>query len=302
MAKSACIIRLTRFPEKNIPGEHLKSALLLENKGMEGDYHANGGQRQISLLSLKDRQWMDAQTEKGLCFTEYRENILFNSQVFLQPGIRFNIGEAIIETSGGSKHYFEHCPFIRKGKHCVLAGQYLFAKVIKGGIVRTGDEVTMIEKSFSHFDGSGNAIMADVSGKEITERYAAAKGTISINPEILAAIQSGAAKKGDVLGVARIAGISAAKQTANLIPLCHPLIFDACKIDFNIDEKNLKIEAVCTVRLSGKTGADMEALTGVCVTLLAIYDMCKSIDRSMKIGDIRLVEKSGGKSGTFKNE
>ncbi|MDR0324034.1 MAG: cyclic pyranopterin monophosphate synthase MoaC [Treponema sp.] len=160
----------------------------------------------------------------------------------------------------------------------------------------------MIEKSFSHFDGSGNAIMADVSGKEITERYAAAKGTISINPEILAAIQSGAAKKGDVLGVARIAGISAAKQTANLIPLCHPLIFDACKIDFNIDEKNLKIEAVCTVRLSGKTGADMEALTGVCVTLLAIYDMCKSIDRSMKIGDIRLVEKSGGKSGTFKNE
>ena len=145
---------------------------------------------------------------------------------------------------------------------------------------------------FTHFDKSGNAIMVDVSGKEISVRTAVAKGLISVNKETIAAIQSGTAKKGDVLGVARIAGIAAAKRTADLIPLCHPLIFDTCKIDFNINEKNLCIEAVCSVKLSGKTGAEMEALTGVSVTLLTIYDMCKAIDKKMVIGDIHLKTKS----------
>ena len=159
-----------------------------------------------------------------------------------------------------------------------------------------------MEKVFSHFDSSGNAVMVDVSAKETSIRSAVAKGSISMNAETLAAIQNRTAKKGDVLGVARIAGISAAKRTADLIPLCHLLIFDNCKIDFNIDEKNLQIEAVCTVKLSGKTGAEMEALTGVSVTLLTIYDMCKAIDRSMVIGDIKLWEKSGGKSGHFSRE
>jgi len=155
-------------------------------------------------------------------------------------------------------------------------------------------------KDFTHFDGSGNALMVDVSAKKVSVRGAAAKGTISVNAETLAAVKGGTAKKGDVLGVARIAGITAAKRTADLIPLCHPLIFDTCKIDFAIDDKNLCIEAVCTVKLSGKTGAEMEALTGVSVALLTIYDMCKAIDRSMVIGNIRLWEKSGGKSGHYK--
>ena len=159
-----------------------------------------------------------------------------------------------------------------------------------------------MSKSFTHFDGSGNAIMVDVSGKEITARCAVAKGSISLNIEAFTAVQSGTVRKGDVLGVARIAGISAAKHTSDLIPLCHPLIFDTCKIDFNIDKKNTQIEAVCTVKLSGKTGAEMEALTGVSVALLAIYDMCKAIDRNMVIGNIRLCEKSGGSSGHFINE
>jgi len=150
---------------------------------------------------------------------------------------------------------------------------------------------------FTHFDKSGNAVMVDVSAKEITARAATAKGVITMNAQTMTAILEGTAKKGDVLGVARIAGITAAKRTADLIPLCHPLTFDTCKIDFNINEKDLQIEAVCTVKLSGKTGAEMEALTGASIALLTVYDMCKAIDRGMVITGICLVEKSGGKSG-----
>ena len=155
---------------------------------------------------------------------------------------------------------------------------------------------------FTHFDKSGNAIMVDISAKGITARRAVAKGFISVSAETLEAVQSGTAKKGDVLGVARIAGIAAAKRTAELIPLCHSLLFDTCTLDFGIDEKNMRIEAICTVKLSGKTGAEMEALTGVSVALLTVYDMCKAIDRGMVIGNIRLCEKSGGASGVFINE
>jgi cyclic pyranopterin phosphate synthase len=144
--------------------------------------------------------------------------------------------------------------------------------------------------------------MADVSAKEITARAAVAKGIITVNGQTMTAILEGTSKKGDVLGVARIAGISAAKRAADLIPLCHPLIFDTCKIDFSINEKELQIEAVCTVKLTGKTGAEMEALTGVSVALLTVYDMCKAVDRGMVIGGICLWEKSGGKSGHYKRK
>ena len=160
----------------------------------------------------------------------------------------------------------------------------------------------MGDNDFSHFDGSGNAVMVDVSSKEVSVRRAVAKGSITMNAETIAAVKGGTAKKGDVLGVARIAGISAAKRTADLIPLCHPLIFDTCKIDFNINEEESQIEAICTVKLSGKTGAEMEALTGVSVALLTVYDMCKAIDKQMVIGNIRLYKKSGGKSGHFVND
>jgi len=156
-----------------------------------------------------------------------------------------------------------------------------------------------MKNGFTHFDESGNAVMVDVSSKEASTRRAVAKGAISVNAETLAAVRDGTAKKGDVLGVARIAGICAVKRTSELIPLCHPLVFDTCKIDFTVDEKNTRIEASCTVGLSGKTGAEMEALTGVSVALLTVYDMCKSIDKNMVIGDIRLCEKSGGRSGHF---
>jgi len=154
-----------------------------------------------------------------------------------------------------------------------------------------------MEKNFSHFDSQGNAIMVDVSNKEITSRTAIAKGIISMNADAMNAIRGGTVKKGDVLGVARIAGIMAAKKCADLIPLCHPLNFDKCTIDFKI-EKN-EIEAICEVKLTGKTGAEMEALTGVSVALLTIYDMCKALDKAMIISNIRLCEKSGGKSGFY---
>ena len=149
----------------------------------------------------------------------------------------------------------------------------------------------MSGEKFTHFDKNGNAVMVDVSGKKITCRTASAAGCISMSANALAAVQNGTAQKGDVLGVARIAGITAAKRTADLIPLCHPLIFDTCTVDFSIDEKNLQIQVICTVKLSGKTGAEMEALTGVSVSLLTIYDMCKAIDKNMVISDIQLLEK-----------
>jgi len=157
-------------------------------------------------------------------------------------------------------------------------------------------------KEFTHFDSRGNAIMVDVSSKDVSARIAEARGSISMNEDAMKAVLGGTVKKGDVLGVARIGGIMAAKRCAELIPLCHPLNFDECIVDFSIDEKKNEIEASCRVKLTAKTGAEMEALTGVSVALLTIYDMCKAIDRAMVIGNIRLWEKSGGKSGHFLRE
>jgi len=155
---------------------------------------------------------------------------------------------------------------------------------------------------FNHFDSRGSAIMVDVSHKEITSRLAIAKGIISMNGEAMNAVLSGTAKKGDVLGVARIGGIMAAKKCAELIPLCHSLNFDKCTIDFLINKEKNEIEAACEIKLSGKTGAEMEALTGVSSALLTIYDMCKALDKKMSINNIRLCEKSGGNSGHIINE
>jgi cyclic pyranopterin phosphate synthase len=156
-----------------------------------------------------------------------------------------------------------------------------------------------LEKDFTHFDSRGNAIMVDVSAKEVTVRTAVAAGIISMNGDAMKAVLGGTVKKGDVFSVSRVAGIMAAKRCAGLIPLCHPLNFDECTIDFSVDDKKNEIEASCRVKLSGKTGAEMEALTGVSVALLTIYDMCKALDRAMVIGNIRLVEKSGGRSGHY---
>lgn len=151
----------------------------------------------------------------------------------------------------------------------------------------------------NHFDSKGDAIMVDVTEKNVTERKAIAKGKIFVNGETYKRILDGNMTKGDVLGVARIAGIMATKKTSDLIPMCHPLMLTKSQIDFEFNEEEKSITAISTVKLSGKTGVEMEALTGVNVALLTIYDMCKAIDKNMVISDIHLVEKTGGKSGDF---
>ena len=151
----------------------------------------------------------------------------------------------------------------------------------------------------THFDQNGSAIMVDVSEKPVTTRVAVAQGDIHVSKEIMDVVVHGTAKKGDVLGVARIAGIMGTKKCSELIPLCHPLPLTKCAVDFQVLESEGIIRAVCTAKTDGKTGVEMEALTGVNVALLTVYDMCKAVDKRMVLSDIHLVEKSGGKSGDF---
>ena len=154
-------------------------------------------------------------------------------------------------------------------------------------------------EKLTHFDQNGAARMVDVSGKTDTPREAVASGRVTMRPETLRLILDRNVSKGDVVGVARIAGIMAAKRTAELIPLCHPVILSSVDIAFEPDTAGSFIDIVATARTTGPTGVEMEALTAVSASSLTIYDMCKAVDRSMTITDIRLMKKSGGKSGTF---
>ena len=154
---------------------------------------------------------------------------------------------------------------------------------------------------FTHFDEAGNASIVDVGEKAVTARTATARGRVVMKPETLAMIMSGETRKGDVLGVARLAGIMAAKKTADLIPLCHPLMLSKVTVDLvPAGQDTVEIEA--TVKLSGQTGVEMEALTAVSVAALTVYDMCKAVDRGMRIEDVRLAHKDGGKSGAYHAE
>ncbi|ODS97513.1 MAG: molybdenum cofactor biosynthesis protein C [Lautropia sp. SCN 69-89] len=153
--------------------------------------------------------------------------------------------------------------------------------------------------ALTHFDAAGHAHMVDVAGKAITHRVAVARGTIRMLPTTLALVREGTAKKGDVIGVARIAAIQGAKRTADLIPLCHPLPITRVAVDFDIDEAASAVHCIATVECDGKTGVEMEALTAVQVGLLTVYDMCKAVDRGMVIERVQLMEKHGGKSGSF---
>ena len=152
---------------------------------------------------------------------------------------------------------------------------------------------------YTHFDKHGNAVMVDVSEKVVTKRVAVAKGSIRMSRECFDKIKHQDMKKGDVLGVARIAGIMGAKKTSELIPLCHILNLTSVTVDFIMQEESSSITAVCETKTTGKTGVEMEALTGVQIALLTIYDMCKAIDKHMVMSEIHLVEKTGGKSGDF---
>lgn len=156
-----------------------------------------------------------------------------------------------------------------------------------------------MEKGFTHFDKSGNARMVDVSDKNKTERVAIAVSRIKMSRETLELIKKGGIGKGDVLGVARVAGIMASKQTSNLIPMCHPLMISSSNIDFEIDHKESAIDIKATVKIVDKTGVEMEALTAATIAALTIYDMCKAVDKRMVIESTHLLKKTGGKSGEF---
>jgi cyclic pyranopterin phosphate synthase len=154
----------------------------------------------------------------------------------------------------------------------------------------------------THFDQAGNAAMVDVSGKAVTARTATARVRVLMQPATLAMIQQGSAKKGDVLGVARLAGIMAAKRTSDLIPLCHPLPISSVKVDLETDAAANAVEIAATVGTTGQTGVEMEALTAASVAALTVYDMCKAVDRAMRIDGLRVTHKDGGKSGEFSQD
>lgn len=154
----------------------------------------------------------------------------------------------------------------------------------------------------THFDENGKAVMVDVTEKKDTVREAVAEGRIFVNKEVFRAIKDGTAAKGDVLGVAATAGIMGAKRTSELIPMCHILPITNCRVNFEMEPKECAVHCTCTVKVTGKTGVEMEALTGVSVALLTIYDMCKALDKTMELGEIRLVRKTGGKSGDVYND
>ena len=153
--------------------------------------------------------------------------------------------------------------------------------------------------TLTHFDAQGQAHMVDVGGKASTRRVAVATGRIDMLPATLALITSGTAKKGDVLGIARIAGIQGAKKTSDLIPLCHPIALTRVAVDFEVQEEQSCVVCTATAEVNGQTGVEMEALTAVQAALLTIYDMCKAVDRGMTINGVKLLEKHGGKSGSF---
>lgn len=155
---------------------------------------------------------------------------------------------------------------------------------------------------FTHFDAAGQAHMVDVGAKEETERQATARGSVYASAETIRLIKDGGVKKGDVLSVARLAGIMGAKRTPDLIPLCHPLALTSVKVALSIDETRQAVDIEATCKLKGRTGVEMEALTAVSVAALTVYDMAKAVDKAMRIGDIRLIAKSGGKSGDYRGE
>ena len=160
----------------------------------------------------------------------------------------------------------------------------------------------MTQRTLTHIDQSGNASMVDVSAKPDTERVAVATGSVAMQPETLRLVADNAFDKGDVLAVARIAGIMGAKQTSNLIPLCHPLPLSRIAVDFDMDPDAGAVRITAEAKTTGKTGVEMEALTAVSIAALTIYDMCKAVDRGMRIEAVRLTRKSGGQSGDYRSD
>lgn len=287
--------------EKGTQKKNVHTARILTDWGIENDAHAGKWHRQVSLLSyeiIEEFKKKGAPIEDG----SFGENLIVSGYDFktLPIGTRFRCNDVILELTQIGKECHSGCEIYKIMGDCIMPREGVFTKVIQGGTISEGDTFTIIENDgLTHFDEKGNAIMVDVSDKEITRRVATASGKIKVNDKVMKAVLAGEVAKGDVLGVARIAGIMGTKQTSALIPLCHPLALSKCEVDFQIDSAHNEITAFCTAKTDGKTGVEMEALTGVSIALLTIYDMCKAIDKGMVISEIRLEEKTGGKSGNY---
>ena len=293
--------------KKGTQKKNVHSARLMEEFGIEKDAHAGKWHRQVSLLSyekIEEFKAKGAPIEDGA----FGENLIVSGYDLkaLPVGTRLRSGEVLLEVTQIGKKCHSGCEIYKIMGDCIMPREGIFTRVLHGGVLTEGEEIVIekarqMENKLNHFDQKGNAVMVDVSGKIPTSRTAVAKGKICVCQAVMDAVKQGNVKIGDVLGVARVAGIMAVKQTSHLIPMCHPLMIQKCSVDFELDEENLEITAICTAKTEGQTGVEMEALTGVNVALLTIYDMCKAIDKSMELTDIHLVEKSGGKSGLYRN-
>lgn len=296
--------RLSKIFTCKEKGAETKSVSLSEldvNYGLVEDYKSRTSDknRQISILLSDVREKIDKDYKTiGLCTRRFQENLLIDGLDLrdLTPKSRFKIGSSKIEITDETKKCFEECELVKDRDYCSLKTGVLFAKVIEGGIIKVGDEIMKL----THFNENGRAHMVDVNEKEETKRAAVARGTISMKEETLELIKEGKMKKGDVLSVAQIGGIMGVKKTSDLIPMCHNIFISGSDIRFNILESSIEIEA--EVKTYGKTGVEMEALTAVSMAALTIYDMCKAVDKDMVISDIRLIKKTGGKSGTYIRE
>lgn len=289
-------------PAKGTQKQNVHEARLVADWGIEGDAHAGKWHRQVSLLALEQ---IEAFRARGALveFGAFGENLVVSGFDLktLPIGSRFRCGEALLELTQIGKECHSGCEIYKTMGDCIMPREGVFCRVLEGGVVREDGPIELEAAEFSHFDRKGNAVMVDISEKQDSARTAVARGRIVMSPACFAKVRDGGMKKGDVLGVARIAGIMAAKRTPELIPLCHMINLTKVEIDFSMEEAPAII-AECCVRTVDKTGVEMEALTGVQVALLTIYDMCKAVDKGMHMEDIRLLSKSGGKSGDWNYE
>lgn len=287
--------------EKGTEKKNVHCAVFVEDWGIEGDAHAGHWHRQVSMLPLEQIEEFRARGAQ-VEFGAFGENLVVSGYDLkaLPVGTRFRCGEVLLELTQVGKECHSGCSIYKTMGDCIMPREGVFCRVLKGGTIHEGDGVELVE--FTHFDDGGCAVMVDVGEKPDTARNAAAIGTIVMSPACFAQVCSGGVKKGDVLGVARIAGIMAAKKTSELVPLCHMIRLTRVEIDFKKDAAHSSITAECRVGTVDRTGVEMEALTGVQVALLTIYDMCKAIDRGMHMENIRLKSKSGGRSGNWNYE
>lgn len=299
IVKAVCISE-----KKGTQKVNVGSAKFIEDFGIEKDAHAGKWHRQVSLLSYEK---IEAFKEAGAPIHDgsFGENLVVSGFDFktLPVGTKFRCNEVVLELTQVGKECHNGCEIYKIMGDCIMPREGVFTRVLHGGTISVGDtfEQVVDERKLSHFDEKGNAVMVDVTDKAETERTAVARGRILVSREVYEAVEAGTMKKGDVLGTARIAGIMATKRTSDLIPMCHPLMLTNVSVDFELFPEIPAIDAICTAKLTGRTGVEMEALTGVTTTLLTIYDMCKALDKGMKLTDIRLLKKTGGKSGNYEN-